>query len=88
MGHPERGDPAFLVAARRFCNEASNRTKWEVEGKSPAKLVAQKIEKVSEVRKRYQEFWVAEVGLDVNDDGQASDEMGEIDCNINERGMH
>src|SRR5438270_12988630 len=34
VGHPERNDPSYIVAACRFCNEASNRTKWDVAGKS------------------------------------------------------
>lgn len=61
VGHPDRHDPAFIVAACRFCNEASNRTKWDVERKSPEELVAQKLPVVLAVRERYKEFWEAEV---------------------------
>jgi hypothetical protein len=55
VGHPGRDDPAFIVAACRFCNEASNRTKWDVEGKSPEELVAQKRPFGLKVRGRYEE---------------------------------
>jgi hypothetical protein len=34
VGDPLRNDPIHIVAALRFCNEASNRAKWSVEGKS------------------------------------------------------
>jgi len=59
--HPLRDDPAYIVAACRFCNEACNRTFWDVEGKTPDELVAQKRPFVLAVRERYQAFWETEV---------------------------
>jgi len=61
VGHAERNDPNYVVAACRFCNEASNRTKWDVAGKSPDELVAQKKPIVLAVREQYRAFWLAEV---------------------------
>jgi hypothetical protein len=61
VGHPLRNDPICIVAACRFCNEASNRTKWSVEGKSADELVAQKKPIVLAVREQYRAFWLAEV---------------------------
>jgi hypothetical protein len=55
-GHPQRDDPAFIVAPCRFCNEASNRTRWETEGKTPEELVEQKKPIVLAVRATYREY--------------------------------
>ena len=60
-GHPQRDSPDFIVAACRFCNEASNRTVWDVDGKTPDELVEQKRPVVAAVRRRYQDFWEQEV---------------------------
>jgi len=60
-GHPQRDDPAFIVAACTFCNGASNRTVWETAGKTPDELVEQKKPSVLAVRERYREFWEREV---------------------------
>jgi hypothetical protein len=61
VGHPQRNDPTYIVAACRFCNEASNRTKWAVDGKSPDELVEQKKPVVLAVREQYRAFWLEEV---------------------------
>lgn len=61
QGHPQRDDPAFIVAACRFCNEAHNRTVWEVEGKTPEELVAQKLPFIRAKREEYHAFWEKEV---------------------------
>src|SRR4051812_22212606 len=60
-GHAQRDDPAYIVTACGFCNTASNRTVWDVEGKSPEELVAQKRPVVLKVREAYREFWEREV---------------------------
>lgn len=39
VGHPDRDNHDYIVAACRFCNEAHNRTEWNVEGKTPDELV-------------------------------------------------
>ncbi len=54
VGHPQRDDPAFIVAACRFCNETHNRTAFPVDGKTPEELVAQKKEFVLARRADYQ----------------------------------
>ena len=59
--HPQRDDPAYIVAACRFCNEAANRTLWQVEGKTPEELVTQKQPVVLARRAEYEEFWEQEV---------------------------
>jgi 5-methylcytosine-specific restriction endonuclease McrA len=60
-GHPQRDDPAFIVTACGFCNWASNRTVWDVAGKSPEELLAQKRPIVLKVREAYRDFWEREV---------------------------
>lgn len=60
-GHSMRDDPNYIVAACRFCNEASNRTRWDVDGKTPEELVEQKKPIVQAVRDSYKEFWWREV---------------------------
>lgn len=55
--HPERNDPRFQVTACRFCNEARNRTSYEVEGKSPEEIIALKLKAVSAARAEYETFW-------------------------------
>jgi hypothetical protein len=60
-GHPNRDNPDFIVAACRFCNEAHNRTIWDVEGKTPDQLVAQKKRYVLAKRDEYRRFWEHEV---------------------------
>jgi 5-methylcytosine-specific restriction endonuclease McrA len=57
VGHPLRDDPAYIVAACRFCNGAHNRRRWDVEGKSAEELVAQKKPYVRAKREEYQAFW-------------------------------
>ena len=49
------------MAACRFCNEAHNRTIWDVEGKTPDQLVAQKKPYVLAKRDEYRRFWEQEV---------------------------
>ena len=39
IGHPDRDDDRYIVAACRFCNEAHNRTVFDVDGKTPAEIV-------------------------------------------------
>jgi len=60
-GHPQRNAPSFIVAACRFCNEANNRTVWDVAGKTPDELVAQKKPVVLAKREQYRAFWRDEV---------------------------
>jgi len=56
-GHPRREDPDYKVTACRFCNEAANRTSYDVAGKTPAEIVAMKKEAISRVREAYRQFW-------------------------------
>jgi hypothetical protein len=56
-GHPRRNEGRFRVACCRFCNEASNRTQWDVEGKTPEELVAQKRPTVLARREEYRRWW-------------------------------
>jgi len=65
LGHPQRDNPDYIVAACRFCNEAHNRTRLDVEGKTPDELVEQKKPLVLTKRKEYKAFWEAEVCQDV-----------------------
>jgi 5-methylcytosine-specific restriction endonuclease McrA len=60
-GHPDRDELRFIVAACRFCNEAHNRTRFDVDGKTPDEIVALKKEAVLGRRAEYQEFWQAKV---------------------------
>jgi hypothetical protein len=55
--HPNRDDERFIVAACRFCNEAHNRTRFPVEGKTPQQIVAMKREAILKRRAEYREFW-------------------------------
>ena len=61
IGHPQRYNPDFIVAACRFCNEAHNRTAFPVEGKSPQELVEQKKPFVLRKRAEYKLFFDKEV---------------------------
>ncbi len=45
------------MTACRFCNEARNRTSYEVEGKSPEEIIALKLKAVSAARAEYETFW-------------------------------
>lgn len=56
-GHPQRDNPDFIVAACSFCNTLHNRTKFEVDGKTPEQLVAQKRPLVLQRRAEYERFW-------------------------------
>jgi len=56
-GHPQREDPQYKVAACRFCNEARNRTRRLVEGKTPDQLVEAKKPDVLAAREEYKRFW-------------------------------
>ena len=56
-GHPQRDNPDFIVAASTFCNALANRTHFDVEGKSPAQLVAQKRPEVLKRREAYRAYW-------------------------------
>lgn len=56
-GHPQRDNPEYIVTACRFCNEACNRTRFDIEGKTPAQLVTQKKEAIDRVREQYRHFW-------------------------------
>jgi 5-methylcytosine-specific restriction endonuclease McrA len=57
VGHALRDDPAYIVAACRFCNEAHNRRTWDVDGRTPDELVTQKRPLVLEKREEYKDFW-------------------------------
>lgn len=61
--HPQRADPDYQVTACRFCNEARNRTLYDVEGKSPAEIVALKREQIALARAAYESFWQEKVAL-------------------------
>lgn len=61
IGHPQRDNPDFIVAACRFCNEAYNRTIFPVEGKTPEELVEQKKPFVLRKRAEYKCFFDKEV---------------------------
>jgi hypothetical protein len=61
VGHPQRDDPDYIVAAFRFCNECCNRTLWETDGKTPQQLVQQKRSMVLARREEYRRFWEQEV---------------------------
>lgn len=63
VGDSRRNDLDYIVAACRFCNECCNRTVWDVAGKSPEQLVAQKRPFVLAVRDQYHQFWEVEVAL-------------------------
>ena len=52
------------MAACRFCNEVHNRTRFDVEGKTPEQIVAMKKGAVLARRAEYEEFWEEEVALD------------------------
>jgi hypothetical protein len=56
-GHPQRDNRDFIVTACRFCNEAHNRTVFDVEGKTPQELVAQKKALILEKRSEYRRFY-------------------------------
>ena len=56
-GHARRDDPDYVVAACTFCNALHNRTVFDVEGKTPAELVAQKRPLVLARRADYARFW-------------------------------
>ena len=57
VGHSNRDDDRYIVAACRFCNEAHNRTKFDVQGKTPDEIVEIKREAILERRGEYEEFW-------------------------------
>lgn len=56
-GHPRREEPAYRVTACRFCNEAANRTTYDVQVRSPEEIVAMKKAVIAKVREAYQQFW-------------------------------
>lgn len=64
VGHSQRNNPDFIVAACRFCNESCNRTVFPVEGKTPEELVEQKKFYVLKKRAEYKLFFDAEVKRD------------------------
>lgn len=43
-GHPDCDDHRYIMAACGFCNEVHNRTRFDVEGKTPEQVVAMKKE--------------------------------------------
>ena len=57
VGHPDRDNADFIVAACTFCNTLHNRTLFDVEGKSPTELLAQKRPMVLARRAEYEAFW-------------------------------
>ncbi|MCH7997474.1 MAG: hypothetical protein IIB11_06860 [Chloroflexi bacterium] len=60
-GQSRRDAPDYIVTACLFCNYLHNRTRFEVDGKTPIELVAQKRPRVLERRKEYEDFWKKEV---------------------------
>ena len=65
-GHPNRDKPQFIVTACRFCNEVHNRTVFDVDGKTPAELVAQKKPLVLQRRADYRAFFGEFIGRPSN----------------------
>ena len=57
VGHPDRDEDRFIVAACRFCNETHNRTRFDVDGKTPDEIVAMKRKAILERRAEYEAFW-------------------------------
>ena len=55
-GHPERDETEYIVTACIFCNVLHNRIAFDVEGNTPAQLVAQMKPQVLERRGQYKEF--------------------------------
>ncbi len=63
-GHPERNNPAFIVAACMFCNTADNHYFHHAEtrglrfdGLTPDELVKQRRPYVDATRAEYRSFW-------------------------------
>ena len=54
-GDPRRDDPAFIVAACRFCNECHNRSTWT--GPTAEAIVAEKRAAIATRRTEYERFW-------------------------------
>jgi len=59
--HDMRDDEDYIVTACRFCNEAHNRTRFPVEGKSPEEIIEMKREAIMKRRAEYEDFWYKEV---------------------------
>jgi hypothetical protein len=63
-GHPNRGNPDFIVTACHFCNTADNRyfdfaekRGLKFDGLTPDELVSQRLAFVMATRRNYREFW-------------------------------
>ena len=56
-GHADRNKCEFIVTACRLCNELHNRTKFDVEGKTPRELIEQKRPLILQRRREYKAFW-------------------------------
>ena len=65
-GHEDRDNEDYIVCACRFCNEACNRTDWDVEGKTPEQIVEQKKPFVLARREEYRRFWEKNVRQNEN----------------------
>ena len=59
--HPLRDNCNYIVTACRFCNEACNRTRFDVEGKKPEEIIAVKKGAIMKVRSKYKQFYEQKV---------------------------
>lgn len=56
-GDPLRDDTRYVVTACRFCNEAANRTRFIVQGRTPGEIIEAKRARILETRADYKKFW-------------------------------
>ncbi len=75
-------NPLLIVSACRFCNEASNKTKWDVEGKSPEELLVMKAPFMLAVQAKYEEYWEAEIQLQATGYSSSAEESGRFEARI------
>ncbi|MSQ36269.1 MAG: hypothetical protein EXR63_03900 [Dehalococcoidia bacterium] len=67
FGHPQRNDERFIVTACVSYNGFLNRNKWDIEGKTPAQLIAQKAPLVRARREEFKAFWASEIATDATE---------------------
>ncbi len=60
-GHQLRDNSDYIVTACRFCNEACNRTRFDVLGEKPEEIIAIKKKAIMRVRNEYEQFYRQEV---------------------------
>jgi len=71
-GHTERNTPDFIVTACSFCNVVHNRTRFNIDGKTPEELVEQKRPMVLARREQFRDFWKAHVAKQVQPDNETT----------------